>query len=154
MIEPCGLSIEQYTALHSILSEIGVNGVRKRSLALVHGGGGTGKSFLVRQVTKTIQSSNYEVVCTCPTGAGAYQMTNGRTFHSAFKCGGRMKYALSTKSAHALREIFKPDVVMIIIDEISMLKAEFIVLLDERLRTLYDSTLTFGGKSFLLVRHI
>lgn len=50
-----------------------------------------------------------------------------------------------------LRELLKPEVAMIIIDEVSMLKAEFIVLLDERLRSTYDPKNTFGGKSISLV---
>jgi PIF1-like helicase len=39
----------------------------------------------------------------------------------------------------------------VIIDEDSMLSANFLVLLDQRLRAMYDATKPFGGISVLLV---
>ncbi len=40
---------------------------------------------------------------------------------------------------------------MIVVDEVSMLSAQFLVLLDTRLRSMYNSDLTFGGISTLLI---
>lgn len=43
---------------------------------------------------------------------------------------------------------------MVIIDEVSMLDMELLVLMDHRLRALYDPTKVFGGISILLVRKV
>lgn len=81
-------------------------------------------------------------------------MTKGRTFYSPFKCSGSNDKKSSHSAFTARFEHSKPEVVMIIIDEISMLKAEFIVLLDERIKSLYNSSKPFGGKSILMVSYI
>jgi hypothetical protein len=129
----------------------GIDGGEK-TLTVPHGGGGTGKSFVVREICEQLQQRGYEVVSTYPTGAGACQLINGRTFHSTLmyiKNGNR----LSAQSAAFLSKLFGPNVAFIVVDEISMLKAKFLTLLDERLRMLYRNDRPFGGKSILLVRH-
>jgi hypothetical protein len=40
---------------------------------------------------------------------------------------------------------------MVVVDEVSMLSAQFLVLLDTRLRSMYNSDQTFGGISILLI---
>ncbi len=40
---------------------------------------------------------------------------------------------------------------MIVVDQVFMLSAQFLVLLDTRLRSMYNSDQTFGGKSILLI---
>jgi hypothetical protein len=40
---------------------------------------------------------------------------------------------------------------MVVVDEVSMLSAQFIVLLDTRLLSMYNSDQTFGGISILLI---
>jgi hypothetical protein len=40
---------------------------------------------------------------------------------------------------------------MVVVDEVSMLSAQFLVLLDTRLRSMYKSDQTFGGISVLLI---
>ncbi len=40
---------------------------------------------------------------------------------------------------------------MIVVDEVSMLSAQFLVLLDTRLGSMYKSDQTFGGISILLI---
>jgi hypothetical protein len=40
---------------------------------------------------------------------------------------------------------------MVMVDEVSMLSTEFLVLLDTRLQLMYDSDQTFGGISILLI---
>jgi hypothetical protein len=150
-IAPCELSNEQYTLLSRVLVTIRENGVSGQTLILAHGGGGTGKSFVVRRICKEIESMQFQVVPTCPTGAGACQLTGGMTFHSALKYS-RGKRRLSSASAAVLRRRFGPRVVLVVVDEISMFQADQLVVLDERLRDIYGSSLPFGGKSVLLVR--
>jgi hypothetical protein len=40
---------------------------------------------------------------------------------------------------------------MVVVDEVSMLSAQFLVLFDTRLRSMYTSDLTFEGISILLI---
>ncbi len=40
---------------------------------------------------------------------------------------------------------------MVVVDEVSMLSAQFLVLLDTRLRSMYKPDQTFGGISVLLI---
>jgi hypothetical protein len=40
---------------------------------------------------------------------------------------------------------------MVVVDEVSMLSAQFLVLLDTRLQSIYNSYQTFGGISILLI---
>jgi hypothetical protein len=40
---------------------------------------------------------------------------------------------------------------MVVVDEVSMLSAQFLVLLDTRLRSMYKHDQTFGGISVLLI---
>lgn len=149
-IEPCELSNEQLTVVKSVLNGID-KGQTGQTLTLVHGGGGTGKSYVVQRICSEVHRRRYEVVSTCPTGAGACRLINGRTFHSALKCSKKGN-RLSAQSAAFLRQLFGPNVALVIVDEISMFKAKYLVLLDERLRGLYDTNKLFGGKSILLVR--
>ncbi len=55
----------------------------------------------------------------------------------------------------AIDEIFKSlggnQLKMVVVDEVSMLSAQFLVLLDTRLRSMYKHDQTFGGISVLLI---
>jgi len=138
-------------AVHASIARFSDHSRKRGQRSDAHGGGGTGKSFVVRRICKEIESMQFQVVPTCPTGAGACQLTGGMTFHSALKYS-RGKRRLSSASAAVLRRRFGPRVVLVVVDEISMFQADQLVVLDERLRDIYGSSLPFGGKSVLLVR--
>jgi hypothetical protein len=120
----------------------------KQTLTIVHGGGGTGKSYLVGCIGAELNRRRFQMVSTCPTGAGACQLPQGRTFHSAFKVNSK---DLSTATMASLKQLFNDRVRLIVIDEMSMLQAQFVSLLNNRLRMLYDSNKDFGGMSILMV---
>jgi hypothetical protein len=50
-----------------------------------------------------------------------------------------------------MKLIFTPSVALVVVDEVSMLRAEFLALMDERLRQVYGNNVIFGGISVLLV---
>jgi hypothetical protein len=50
----------------------------------MHGGVGTGKTFVNCRLVATLASRNQFCCCTCPTGVGASHLPGGRTFHSIF----------------------------------------------------------------------
>jgi hypothetical protein len=55
----------------------------------------------------------------------------------------------------AIDEIFKSlgenELKIVVVDEVSMLSSQFLVLLDTRIRSMYTSDQTFGGTSILLI---
>ncbi len=77
-------------------------------------------------------------------------LPQGRTFHSVLKT-----WTPSLSTGTAIDEIFKSlggnQLQMVMVDEVSMLSAQFLVLLDTRLRPMYKSDQTFGGISILLI---
>jgi hypothetical protein len=82
----------------------------------------------------------------CPTGVGASHLTQGRTFNSVFRTW------IPILSADTIIDaIFKNQLKMIVVDEVSMLSTQFLVLLDTRLQSMYNSNQTFGGISILLI---
>ena len=124
----------------------------RQVLHLIHGGTGVGKSFLINAVKEAIKSNKKHAVVTCPTGSAATMLDEGQTFHHVFYVKDN-----DLKSDNAIVSIlrkanFSDDVDLIIVDEVSMISAEYLVLLDSRLRLLYDSSLPFGGKHVLLSR--
>ncbi len=64
------------------------------------------------------------------------------------------QWTLSLSAGNAIDEIFKSlggnQLKMVMVDEVSMLSAQFLVLLDTRLRSMYKPDQTFGGISILL----
>ena len=143
------LSPQQRQVWDQVFSGTYQNGRHTQVLTLAHGGGGTGKSYVIRKIARHIERRGFKVVSTCPTGAGACQMNNGHTFHSAMKCAwGR---SISMQATETLKEMFDARVALIIVDEVSMLGAEMLALLNERLQLVYNNTMPFGGISILLV---
>ncbi len=88
--------------------------------------------------------------CTCPTGVGASHLPQRRTFHSVFKT-----WTPDLSSSNAIDEI--PTALggnklkNFVVDEVSMLSTQFLVLLDSRLRAIYKPDVPFGGISILLI---
>jgi hypothetical protein len=86
----------------------------------------------------------------CPTRVGASHLQQGQTFHSVF-----MTWTPSLSAGTAIDEIFKSlggnQLKMVVVDEVSMLSTQFLVLLDIRLQSMYKHNKTFGGISVLLI---
>lgn len=131
----------------------------KPPLLIVHGGGGTGKSVVINIVSLWVQkilnvsgddiNSPYIVKC-APTGMAA-QNIEGQTLHSTFKFRfGNEYFSLSDKARDTLRDHFK-NVRVVIIDEMSMMKADQLYHLHMRLCDVKQDDSIMGGVSVLLV---
>lgn len=109
----------------------------------VSGVGGTGKSHLINVIRKYIPSEfSKEVIVSAPTGIAAYNI-NGLTLHRLLRLpieqDGVFKYKpLTDKQLKSLREIFK-DVVLLIIDEISMVSNIMLAMINLRLCEIFDT---------------
>jgi hypothetical protein len=113
-----------------------------QKLVLLHAGGGTGKTFVTCKIFEELARQNEICHCTCPTKVGALHLPQGHTFHSVFKT-----WTPSLSAGPALDEIFKSlggnQLKMVVVDEVSMLSTQFLVLLDTRLRSMYKPDQTF-----------
>jgi hypothetical protein len=121
-----------------------------QKLVLLHAGGGTGKTFVTCKIFEGLARQNEICCCTCPTGVGALHLPQGQTFHSVFKT-----QTPSLSEGTAIDEMFKSlgrnQLKMVVVDEVSMLSTQFLVLLDTRLRSMYEPDQIFGGISILLI---
>ena len=123
---------------------------------MVHGGAGAGKSHAITSLAEwfqyILQKPGDDVNCpyvikTSFTGAAA-SLIQGMTLHSAFGFDfGNKHYSLSDRTRDARRNILK-NLKMIIIDEISMVKADMLYQLDLRLQEIKEKIgVAFGGVS-------
>ena len=123
---------------------------------MVHGGAGAGKSHTIEALTEWIhyilQKPGDDFNCpyvikTAFTGAAA-SLIEGMTLHSAFGFDfGNKHYSLSDKIRDTRKNLLK-NLRMIIIDEISMVKADMLYQLDMRLQEIKEKIgVAFGGIS-------
>ena len=131
----------------------------RRSLFLT-GKAGTGKSTFLRYVAKTTKKKH---VILAPTGIAAIN-AGGATLHSFFKLPfhpllpndtqyDRRHIRETLKYTSAQRKLFR-EIELIIIDEISMVRADIIDFIDKVLRIFTRNYEPFGGKQLLLVGDI
>ena len=131
----------------------------RRSLFLT-GKAGTGKSTFLRYVAQNTKKKN---VILAPTGIAAIN-AGGSTLHSYFRLPfhpllpndsryNRRNIKETLKYTSAQRKLLR-EVELIIIDEISMVRADIIDFIDKVLRVYTRSYEPFGGKQLLLVGDI
>ncbi len=124
--------------------------ISTQKLVLLHAGGGTGKTFVTCKMFEKLAGRNEICYCTCPTGVGALHLPQGQTFCSVFKT-----WTPNLSAGTAIDEIFESlggnQLKMVVVDEVSMLSAQFLVLLDTRLQSIYKPDQTFRGISILLI---
>ena len=131
----------------------------RRSLFLT-GKAGTGKSTFLRYVAEHTKKKH---VILAPTGIAAIN-AGGATLHSFFKLPfhpllpndtryDRRHIKETQKYTSAQRKLLR-EVELIIIDEISMVRADIIDFIDKVLRIYTRSSEPFGGKQLLLVGDI
>lgn len=133
------LSAEQ-TRAKSMMSQA----VQTGGLVYITGKAGTGKSA----VTNFYRGEKPNLIVTAPTGIAAVNV-RGTTLHRVFSIvpGPKGKY-LGINEA-ALQRIIKSG--QILVDEISMARADIVDLMDWKLRRVLDADRPFGGISMVFV---
>jgi hypothetical protein len=119
---------------------------QKKPVILVHGRAGTGKTTLIRRV---IAESNLNHVVVAPTGVAALN-AGGQTIHSFFGLPPRMINLDEIAPRNKLRSILR-RLDFIVIDEISMVRADLMDAIDQTLRVNRGRDEPFGGVPMLLV---
>ena len=122
-------------------------------LAIISGGAGTGKSYLIQAIKELMGD---KCLLTAPTGVAAFNIS-GETIHSALGLQCKLALAEMSSSGPALQKLQDKfaGVELLVIDEYSMVGKRMLATVEKRLRQAVPaSSLPFGGLSVLLVGDI
>jgi ATP-dependent DNA helicase PIF1 len=130
--------------------EVALKALQEGRNVLLTGGAGTGKSFNLRKLIEYLEDNEIECARTAMTGMASLQMIGGETVHSCFKTGihhhpdqlGEVVsgFMFQKETIWRLRIIR-----VIIIDEISMMRSDFLELLDAIMKYVHGNDRPFGG---------
>ncbi|CAH0382899.1 unnamed protein product [Bemisia tabaci] len=117
--------------------------VQKPVRGFTSGVGGTGKSFLTKSLILWVAQNLGKKVAVCaPTGMAASHI-NGQTLHALLQLpvehGDTLKYARLSDTVLEVLRIALKDVVLLIIDEISMVSNVNFMMVHLRLSEIFDS---------------
>ena len=126
---------------------------------IVHGGAGVGKSAVIKVIAfhaekilrKAGDHPNKPRVLICAFTGKAASLIDGQTLHSTFdfKFGNEHK-TLSDRKRAILRDLLS-EVKIIIIDEVSLIKADMLFQVHARLSEIFQCNDLFANKSVILV---
>lgn len=115
-------------------------------IVLLTGRAGTGKSYFIRALT---QDSAVPTSILAPTGLAAMNI-GGQTIHSFFGFPPRPLLGLTEKPSWFFTQTAR-RLKRLIVDEVSMVRADVLDAMDSHLRTARKSQKPFGGVQMLLV---
>ncbi len=119
------------------------------------GKAGTGKTYIISQLIKLLETQKTNFVVVAPTGIAALQ-AGGVTIHSLFKIAPSV-YMPDDRNLNALEGPAKTilqHAQIIIIDEVSMLRADLLDAMDAVLRKTFETNKPFAGKQIVTVGDI
>src|ERR1700676_4694876 len=111
----------------------------------ITGRAGAGKSVLLRHFR---ENTAKRIVVAAPTGIAALNV-KGQTIHSLFKLAPELYRPGSLEANSRLYTLLK-RIETLVIDEISMVRADLLDAIDERFRKACDNDLPFGGKQVIM----
>ncbi len=137
------LSTEQKSIINNLCSW------NPGQFSFVTGRAGTGKSTILREFTQSVQ---LKTIVLAPTGLASIQI-GGQTIHSFFLFPfGPLTNSFDQvpvfRKGHPKSKILN-QIEAIVIDEISMVRADILDAIDFSLRQNVDAQLPFGGKSII-----
>lgn len=116
-----------------------------RQHLFITGRAGAGKSVLLRHFR---ENTKKRVVVAAPTGIAALNV-KGQTIHSLFKLPPQLHRKGSLSQNTRLYSLLK-RIDCLVIDEISMVRADIMDAIDERLREACDNDAPFGGVQVIM----
>lgn len=111
----------------------------------ITGRAGAGKSVLLRHFR---ENTSKRVVVAAPTGIAALNV-RGQTIHSLFKLPPELYRPGRLEDNSRLYTLLK-RIDTLVIDEVSMVRADLIDAIDERFRKACNNDLAFGGKQVIM----
>src|SRR5579859_887686 len=111
----------------------------------ITGRAGSGKSVLLRHFR---EHTHKKVVIVAPTGIAALNV-KGQTIHSLFRIPPQL-HRKGTLAPHSRACTLLKRIETLVIDEISMVRADLLDAVDERLREAFHRDLPFGGVQVIL----
>ncbi len=118
---------------------------KNQLLAMILGGAGSGKSFLIHALAHLLGD---KCTLTATTGIAARNVS-GRTIHSVLAL---TRNKISTETLTTMQNALK-NIQYIILDECSMMGQRLLFKFDQRLREICANDLPFGGKNIIFVGH-
>ena len=113
----------------------------------ITGSGGTGKSYVIQQIRESIKD---ETIFVAPTGIAAVNI-DGATIHSTFKLSTNI-HIHTPKINENVRSLFESkNIKRIVIDEISMVRADVFTAIDMMLRNIRKTREAFGGLQVIAI---
>ena len=122
-----------------------------QSNVLVTGKAGTGKSFLLKYL---ISNTKKRVLRLAPTGVAAINIS-GETLHKAFGFYNIVNLNIEDINLHSIRMSSEKKIVLkmidlLVIDEVSMVRADVLEKVSKILQVLNENEDVFGGKQVVL----
>src|SRR5215510_165829 len=117
------------------------------------GKAGTGKTTFLHQIK---EESSKRLVITAPTGVAAIN-AGGMTLHSFFQLPLELHLPGTSREVHNQRRFSRDKIQLlrtldlIVIDEISMVRADLLDAVDDVLRRYRDDSRVFGGVQLLMI---
>ncbi|XP_024965948.1 uncharacterized protein LOC112506156 [Cynara cardunculus var. scolymus] len=117
----------------------------------IDGPGGTGKTFLYKDLLANIRSRGLIALATASSGVAANNMPEGRTAHSRFKIPLNLdnNSMCNIRKQSGAAKLIR-DEKIIIRNEASMAKRQAVEALDRTIRDIIGVALPFGGKIMVL----
>jgi len=129
---------EEQKIFYKLINEEGIN-------AFITGRAGTGKSLLLKYF---VENSSKNTAVVAPTGVAAINI-GGQTIHSLFKLPPELQDFNKIQVDFRTKELLK-NLDTLVIDEISMVRADLIEAMNIKLQLAKGSGLPFGGVQIVM----
>lgn len=133
-----GFNKKQQKAFQAIMSGFNV---------CITGPGGTGKSYIIQQIREEI---NDETIFVAPTGIAAVNIS-GATIHRTFGLSTGVHLTTPNVREQIRQVLANPKLKRLVIDEISMVRADIFEAIDGILRKSRETNEPFGGLQIIVI---